>query len=331
MLKVAMLSGWHVHAKGYAQEIQENPNACVSCIWDEDPIRGAQWAKERKVDFEPCLDRLLAREDVDAVAICTPTHLHTEVIMKAAAAKKHIFTEKVLTLTAKDALKVKKAIEDNGVIFTISMPQRTVPVHLFAKKLVEEKTLGDINMMRVRNGHNGATANWLPNYWYDPVTTGGGAMMDLGAHPMYLANWLFGKAHSISSCFGHYTHRMVEDCAICTIQFENGVVGVSESTLASFCSPYMMELYGTQGTLIIQENSAQWATEATGGKLVPVEIPAEFMGMEKPIDQWINSCTKGTPVAFDIDAAVALTELMDGAYRAAREKRTVTLSELYQE
>lgn len=48
MLKVAMLSGWHVHAKGYAQEIQENPNACVSCIWDEDPIRGAQWAKERR-------------------------------------------------------------------------------------------------------------------------------------------------------------------------------------------------------------------------------------------------------------------------------------------
>lgn len=73
------------------------------------------------------LGSAFGRGDVDAVAVCTPTHLHTEVMMKAAAAKKHIFTEKVLTLIAKDAIKVKKAIEDNGVIFTISMPQRTVP------------------------------------------------------------------------------------------------------------------------------------------------------------------------------------------------------------
>lgn len=156
-------------------------------------------------------------------------------------------------------------------------------------------------------------------------------MMDLGAHPMYLANWLFGKARSISSCFGHYTHRMVEDCAICTIAFENGVVGVSESTLASFCSPYMMELYGTEGTLIIRENTAQMATKDTDGKLVTVEIPEECKGVAAPIDQWVESCVEGSPVTFDIDAAVALTELMDGAYRAAKENRTILLKELYED
>ena len=144
-------------------------------------------------------DELLARPDVDAVLIDTPTNMHKEVMIKAAKAHKHIFTEKCMCLNVADCDEVIKAVEEAGVIFTISFPQRCSGRNLFIKQCIEDGTLGDVTVMRVRNCHNGALAGWLPDYWYDPETTGGGAMMDLGAHPMYLARWLLGKPTRIQS------------------------------------------------------------------------------------------------------------------------------------
>lgn len=306
MLQVAMLSKWHVHAPGYAKMLQENPDAKITCVWDEEPARGRAWAEELGVDFERCLDTLLARPDVDAVVCDAPTNLHPQVMIKAAQAGKHIYTEKVATLRAPDAQVLKKAVLDNGVTFTISFPARTEAPYLFAKKLADEGTLGDITMLRVRNGHNGATAGWLPNYWYNPETTGGGAMMDLGCHPMYLARWILGEAEEISATFAYYTFRQVEDSAACTIRFKNQAIGVVESSLAAFCAPYILEMYGTKGTYIVSESGALWATEATDGKLVPVDIPDDCKGTPHPLAQFVDSCVNGAPVRYDIDAAIGL-------------------------
>ena len=330
MLRIAMLSKWHVHAGGYAKMAMDYPDSTVTCVWDEDPRRGQAWADELGVDFVPCLDELLAREDVDAVVCDAPTSKHTEIMIKAANAGKHIFTEKVATLTAPEAQELKKAILANNVIFTISFPQRAQAKFLFAKKLVDDGVLGDVTMFRVRNGHAGATRNWLPNYWYDPETTGGGAMMDLGCHPMYLARWIFGEAESISSTFSYYTHHMVEDSAVCSILFKNNTIGVVESSLASICSPYILEIYGTEATYYVNEQGAMLSTKEADDELVPIEFPEDIKNLKAPLYQFIDSCVHGTPVLYDIDEAIGLTELMDAAYRSGREHRTVKISEVYE-
>ena len=94
MIRIAMLSKWHVHAAGYASQIQKAEDATITCVWDDDAARGQAWAKELSVAFEPDLDHLLAREDVDAVVVDTPTSDHARVMVAAARAGKHIFTEK---------------------------------------------------------------------------------------------------------------------------------------------------------------------------------------------------------------------------------------------
>ncbi|MCL2420220.1 MAG: Gfo/Idh/MocA family oxidoreductase, partial [Defluviitaleaceae bacterium] len=102
MLKVAILSSWHVHAHGYASQFQARPDAQVTVVWDEDPERGKKFAADFNADFEADLDKLLARSDVDAVCVNAPTNIHREVMVKSANAGKHIFTEKVLALTIED-------------------------------------------------------------------------------------------------------------------------------------------------------------------------------------------------------------------------------------
>ena len=76
MLNVAMISRWHVHAPGYARMIQEAEDARVSCVWDEDPQRGRAWAEELGVPFVEDYGAVLARSDVDAVLIDSPTNMH---------------------------------------------------------------------------------------------------------------------------------------------------------------------------------------------------------------------------------------------------------------
>ena len=64
--------------------------------------------------------------------------------------------------------------------FTISFPQRTYPSVQYAKQVLDSGELGTVSLVRLRNAHSGASANWLPDYWYIEKDACGGSMMDLG-------------------------------------------------------------------------------------------------------------------------------------------------------
>lgn len=317
MLKVAILSGWHVHAHGYAHEFHGRDDVQVTAVWDEDPNRGTHFAKEFGAAFEPNLDALLARADVEAVCVTTPTHMHRDVMVKAANAGKHIFTEKVLAFTAAECADIRAAVEKNGVKFCISFPHRCYAHNLLAKDVVDKKLLGDITLMRVRNAHNGASAGWLPPHFYDEVQCGGGAMMDLGAHPMYLISWLMGKPVEMTSAFTAFTKHAVEDNAVSLMKYANGAIAISETGFVSGASPFMLELYGTEGSLLIGRDGIRLKSSKAGsaydGWVIPEALPKSLPG---PIAQFVDGVLYGKEIVFGMDDAVALTELMEAAYKA---------------
>jgi len=323
MLKVAMLSRWHVHADGYAHEFRNRDDVQLTAMWDEEPDKGKAFADKFGLDFEPDLDKLLARADVDAVCVNAPTNMHPEVLIKSAKAGKHIFTEKVLALTNAEAADIRKAVEESSVKFCISFPHRTFPHNLFAKKVMDEKLLGDVNYMRVRNAHNGATAGWLPAHFYDEAQCGGGAMIDLGAHPMYLIPWIMGKPVEVASAFTYVTGRAVEDNAVTVMKYANGAIAVSETGFVSSNSPFMLELYGTAGSLMIIGNDVQLisskvneAAAGFGGWIKPGNLP---QALPSAISQFVEGVLYGKKIIFGMDDAIVLTEMMDAAYRAHKQ------------
>ena len=330
MNRIAMLSGWHVHAEGYAREANQMEDTCVTAVWDENVARGTRWAAELGVDFEPCLDKVLSREDVDAVIVCTPTNMHREVIVKAAQAGKHIFTEKVMALNVADCLAIAQAVEEAGVKFAISFPHRTMAHNLFAKSVLEDGLLGKVTLARVRNAHDGVSSGWLPEHFFDATTCGGGAMMDLGAHPMYLLRWLLGKPVSISSLFTQIYpgHPGIEDNAVSTIEFEGGVIGISETGFVSKNSPFELEIYGTQGSLFVggPEGIRLYRNDGqVSGFLHPDRLPAELPSAMK---QWISAIKGKGEIFFGLDEGIQLTELMEAAYLSQSEHRRVNFCEI---
>lgn len=331
MLRVAMLSKWHVHAADYARQLKALDNVQIVYVWDEDAKRGEEWARQLDAGFEADLDVLLGRQDVDAVVVNTPTNMHAGVMIAAADNGKHIFTEKVMALTVKECREIAGAVRKAGVKFCISFPHRTLPHNLFAKKVADEKLIGEVTLLRVRNAHNGAVANWLPDYFYNPVLCGGGAMMDLGAHPMYLSRWLLGKPVRITSLFSSYTEKAVEDNAVSVIEYENKAMAVVETGFVTAASPFSLELYGTEGSLLVggPENKVRLMSNKIDspvkGWITPSQLPKPLLS---PIQQWVNGITKGEEICFGVEEGIELTELMEAAYISHREGRQVMFGEL---
>lgn len=315
-MKIAVLGAWHVHTMEYSTAIQKNPSSTLCCLWDSDPKRGKEAADKLQVPFVGDLDAVLGDPSIEGVSVTTATSDHHRVLIAAARAGKHIFTEKVLAFTNQEAEEIVKAVKDSGITFTISYPHKTRPTLKAAKEILQSGRLGRITYARVRNVHNGSSAGWLPPHFYDPKETGGGAMMDLGAHPMYTLNWLMGEPKSIVSMFTKVTGKPVEDNAVSVLEFDGGAIGVSETGFVSTGIPYVLELSGTEGSLMVHNDILEYSCEETGGKLVTLSDLPEADPL--PIDAWIDACRGVGEAPNGIDEAAALTRLMVGAYESYR-------------
>ncbi|CAN7353780.1 Gfo/Idh/MocA family protein [Paenibacillus sp. LjRoot56] len=336
-MKVAMLSFWHVHAKDYAKQVNEHPDTEIVAIWDEIVERGQKEAETRGVAFYASLEELLANPEIEAVVVDTPTNLHRDVIIAAARAGKHIFTEKVIAPTLHEVNEILGAVEEAGVTLTVSLPRLNSPSTLAIQDIVAKELLGQITLVRTRLSHNGGistTANpngWLPQHFYNAEQCGGGALIDLGCHPMYLNRLLLGLPVAVSASYGYVTGREVEDNAVSLLQYENGALGIVEAGFVNAFSPFVIEVHGTEGSVLYSEQDGRVMLrtnkleEATGQWVAYESIPEA-----KPtaFDQWVAHIQNGTKATENIGLAVDLTKLMEASNLSVASKSQVRLDSL---
>lgn len=332
-VRVAVLSFWHVHAKDYARAAAEHPSVDLVAAWDEDAGRGRDWADRLGVDFAPSLPALLARDDVDAVVVTAPTVAHRDVLTAAAEAGKHIFTEKVLASTVGECAGVLAAVDRAGVALVVSLPRLYDAPTLAIRRLLADGRLGRLASVRIRLAHGGAVGDaWLPEQFFDPAATGGGALIDLGCHPMYLARlFLGGLPESVSVSFGALTGRAVEDGAVAVLRYSGGALGVVEAGFVTPHSPFIVEAHGTEGSLLYgvpeQRLLLRAGTEpdtAPGGGWTEVPLPEPE---PSPFARFVAHVRDGSRDPENVAMAVDLTRLMAAAYESARTGITITLKE----
>ena len=317
MKNFAMLGKWHVHAAGYAQELNALPGCRVVKVWDKDQAQASQWAQELNCQSASVED-ILSDAAIDGVIVCCATNEHTPLILRACQAGKAVFTEKVLALTARETEEIKAAVETHSVRFAISFPHFSEPGTQFSLHTALSGKLGQLNYARIRKAHNGATANWLPSHFYDPIACGGGAMIDLGAHPMYLLCALLGEPTAVQSAFTEVTGKGVEDNAVSLLRFESGAIGVSETSFVSCRYPFTIEIGGTEGSLLQRDQDVTYCCPETNNQWrAPDRLPDP---LPSPLAQWaLAGRAEDIPQCFGIDAALRLTRVMEMAYAAYRK------------
>jgi 1,5-anhydro-D-fructose reductase (1,5-anhydro-D-mannitol-forming) len=331
MLKLALLGFWHVHAKDYFRDAKDHPDTEVTLGWDDDTPRGQSEAGKYGLRFVERLEDVLA-SDIDGVIVTTSTNIHPEVLIAAAQAGKHIFTEKVVASTLKDTNAIIAAVTKAKVKLTVSLPRLNASYTQAIQKIIKEGTLGELTQARVRLSHNGALPNaqnqngWLPPHFYNATETAGGAMIDLGCHPMYLTRLFLGMPDAVSSVYGYVTKRDVEDNAVTTLHYNNGAVGIVEAGFVNPHSPFSIEVHGTQGSLMYgTPDSKLLLRTGANDKWQKVRQPKE---KPKAFDQWVKAIQKNRVTHENIALAKDLSALMEAANVSAKTKQVVNLSDL---
>ncbi len=338
MIRLAMLSFWHVHASDYQHQAMANRATEIIAIWDETPDRGRAQAQSFGVPFYENLHELLAQADVDGVIVDAPTTMHRDVMVAAAHAGKHIFTEKVLAPTLREANEIVSAVNRAGVKLMVSLPRLYAGSTLAIKDILDRKLLGELTQVRTRASHDGALRTllnpqgWLPPYFFNPQQTSGGAMIDLGAHPMYLARLFLGLPESVSANYGYITGRAVEDNAVVVLRYPQGAVGIVEAGFVNPFSPFSIEAYGTEGSLLygtpeskLQIRSSNLGKPANNNWSVWTDIPPD---QPTAFQQWISHIQHGTTATENIQIATDLSVLMEAANRSAKSNQPVHLDTL---
>ena len=326
MLNVGVISTWHVHARGYVKQLQESGKVRIAALWDENPEKGREAALEWKTDFEGDFDTFIARKDFSAVICNAPTTMHPAILSKSAAAGKDIFTEKLLAVTTADAEALAEKIRKAGVVFTISLPLRSNPAVLYVKQLVDSGALGRVTGARFRRSHSGVSDKWLPDFWFDTSLTGGGAMMDLGAHPVYILSFLFGSPKRVSGMTTRPFGTSSDENAIGIAEFKDGILGVMETAFVTFGVPDLLEVYGTEGSVFMRGGDVKLTTKSLDGlslnsarpKSLPPARPA-------PILQFVDACIdrSGSPEYLGLEDAVLMTKMIEAVYQSDKNGQTV--------
>ncbi|MDQ3290799.1 MAG: Gfo/Idh/MocA family oxidoreductase [Bacteroidota bacterium] len=254
-LRIGLIGGGFMgrtHTNGYKRvgdffpELAFKPVLKAVCTRNEEKVKAFadQWGYE---SYETDWRKIIARDDIDAVDICTPNDTHAEIAIAAAAAGKMVLCEKPLARTLAESQEMVDAIEKAGVPNTVWYNYRRVPAVTLAKHIIDSGKLGRIFHYRANFLQDWTISADVPQggagtWRLDVEAAGSGVTGDLLAHCIDTAIWLNGNITDVSAVTETFvkerTHALtgqkqqvgIDDACIFHCHFENGSLGLFEST-----------------------------------------------------------------------------------------------------
>ncbi len=254
-LNIGLIGGGFMgrtHSNGYNRignffpELEYQPVLKAVCFRNETKVKAfaEQWGFE---SYETDWRKLIERDDIDAVDICTPNDTHAEIAIAAAKAGKMILCEKPLARNLEESAEMVDAIEKAGVRNTVWYNYRRIPAVTLAKNIVASGKLGKIYHYRANFLQDWTINENLPQggegLWrMDAAVAGSGVVGDLLSHCVDTAIWINGGISEVSGMTETFVkermHQLtgkveevhIDDACSFFCRFNNGSLGLFEST-----------------------------------------------------------------------------------------------------
>ena len=323
----------------HAQAIRAiGENRLVACC-SQDPAKSAMFAAKNGCTAYSSLKDFLAHPGLDIVSVTTAAGFHLEPGLAAIAAGKHLIVEKPLEISLDRCDQIIEAAERAHVLVSGIFQSRFHPVSQLIKDALDRGRFGRLVL-------GDAYVKWFRNQAYYDKTAqrgtwdydGGGALMNQGIHAVDLLQWYMGPVKSVfahTSTLGHERIE-VEDNAVVALRFENGALGVIEGSTTAYPGyPKRIEVSGTKGTAILEENilrawdfieSEQMDEEVrrkfgvagapSGGASDPMAI--SFLGHQRQYEEMIRCLEQGGTPRVDASEARKSVAIILAVYRSAQ-------------
>jgi predicted dehydrogenase len=318
-----MLHFAHFHSYAYAKYLATLPGVSLAGVADRDPDRGRKAARELGAHYFPSAEALL-KEKPDAVIVSSENARHEADVIEAASAGVQVFCEKPIATTLEASRRMIAACQKAGVFLQVAFPVRFSPPVQRAHEVVRAGSVGKVLAASTTN-----RGKLVRSWFADPKLSGGGAVMDHTVHVVDLLRWIL--ADDVVEVYAEagrllYADLECEDCAVLSLQFENGTVATldaSSSRLPSFPTwgDVIMRLWGEKGVLDVDAFSQNVTVWGDAARFEGWGTDCDH-GM---MDDFVETLRSGKePRATGQDALKAL-EVTLGAYESIRTGKPLRL------
>jgi myo-inositol 2-dehydrogenase/D-chiro-inositol 1-dehydrogenase len=319
-----------MHAELLARRV---PGAAVTWVHDanEDSARGV--AGTLRVNAAGDVEELLTAADVDAVAICTSTDTHADLIVAAAQAGKAIFCEKPVSLDLAELDRALAAVDAAGVPFQIGFNRRFDPAHAAVAAAVAGGELGEPQLVRITSRDPAPPP-------LDYVRTSGGIFLDMTIHDFDMARFVAGSevvevyARGSVRVDPAFSEANDVDTAVVVLEHENGcLTTIDNSRQAVYGYDQRVEVFGSAGMAASENPLAHSAVVRTASGMRSATLPYFFLDRYIPsyLREWeafVGAVATGTtPPVTGPDARAPLVVGL-AAWRSLREGRPVRTEEI---
>ncbi|MGA8596902.1 MAG: Gfo/Idh/MocA family oxidoreductase [Bryobacteraceae bacterium] len=225
-----------------------------SAVCDTDQSRAESFGVEFKTAAYSSVRKMIQRENIQAVCICTPHPLHAAAAIEAAECGAHILVEKPLAANLRDCDLMIEASKRHGVhLGVVSQRRFFEPVQRMKAAIdagkIGRPVLGTIQMLSWRD---------LAYYQSDPwrgkwATEGGGVLVNQAPHLLDILYWLMGSVEEITGYWANLNHPgvEVEDTAVASVRFQNGGLGSIVTSLSQRPGIYSkLHIHGSNGASV---------------------------------------------------------------------------------
>jgi len=286
---------------------------------------------ESRYSYE-AFDRIASNKGIDAAYIVLPTGLHAEWAIRAFAAGKHVLCEKPMALSSADCERMIAAGRRANRKLMIAYRSQFEPYNLEAMRLMSQKAVGDIRLVRTEQSYRLAPTSPSENWRTNRALAGGGPLEDYGIYGLQSALYLTGEMpESISATTFRPTGdpRFAEIFAHVSSQwrFPSGAVA---QLVASYDSAGInfAHVRGTQGVLIMDPATSYSGQKmrlevGTSRDLTPGDPSAQFV---RQINHFADAVRDNIPIRTPGEMGLRDLRLIEAIYASAKAGRTVKLA-----
>ena len=356
-VRVAVIGTGGVAQQNHIPGLRLHPEAEIVALCDANPQVLAKAVEVSGVSRTYAdWNDVIAADDVDAVVICTPNNLHAPIAIAAAAAGKHVMSEKPIGLNYAETERMAAAVEAAGVVNETAFTYRFVPAMRYMRHLVEQGAVGKPYHFRVNR-----LQDWgdrAVGWRQVKALAGSGELGDMLSHRIDYAHYLIGPiARVVGEMRQYLTERRnpdgsmlasdVDDWVAFLGDFANGTTGNFESTKMAMGRGFYLysqdyaEINGEAGSLVyFLSNPHQLLVGKPGGDMQIVPVPEEFLKVPgSPRDphtgdplqnfrydqsfEFVQAIVEGRPASPSFRDGSRAQAVMDAVIQSADERRWV--------
>jgi predicted dehydrogenase len=327
-------------SKFHAESINNLERAELVAVSSRSRVKGESAANKYGVDYYSDYNKMLERNDIDVVNICTASGMHLEPAIAAASARKHLIVEKPLEVTLERTDKMLEACSNSGVKLTSIFQSRFNPNYLKLRDAISNGSLGKLVI-------GSAYIKWFrPQEYYDSAPwrgtikgDGGAALINQSIHTIDLLLSIMGPVKSLFAKTATMTHNIEgEDVGLVILNFRNGALGLIEGGTSIYPGyPERLEITGENGTIILKGGKVKsWDIKGSeyiqnkkeehdesGSSSDPMAISLE--GHMAQIDDMIDAIYEGREPKINGYEGRKVIELLSAIYESSRTGRSVEL------